>query len=454
MAEKIDLAVIGGGSGGVRAARRAAAQGASVVLYEHGRLGGTCVNLGCVPKKLLSYASRFGEDFAEAAAYGWSIGNRPRLDWKKLRAAKDREIQRLNGVYLRALEEDGVQVVRQRAKLADAGRQDGPARVASADGDERDAGTVLIATGSAPQVPDIPGMREHACVSDDIFSLAELPERALVAGAGYIAVEFACILAGMGVRTTLLHRGPEVLKNFDSSVRRALLAELQRRGVTTRLNTQIEKVERRAGERRAICRAGPPELADLLLAATGRAPRTEDLGLAEAGVSTGRSGAIPVNDEYRSSAAAVFAVGDVIGRLALTPVAIAEAGRFAALRFGGAAPPVNYGLVPTAVFSSPQVGTVGLTEQQAREKHPDCEVFANEFTPMKQSLAGGGEKTVVKLICAAGGGAVLGAHMLGPEAGEIVQGIAVAMMCGATKRDFDATVGVHPTAAEEFVAMR
>ena len=446
MPEKIDLAVIGGGSGGVRAARKAAAQGADVVLFEQHRLGGTCVNAGCVPKKLLWYAAHFRDDFEAASAYGWDLAATPTLDWPRLRAAKEQEISRLNGVYQRILLEAGVNVVAARAQITAANR------VETATG-SYEAATILVATGSKPQLPELDGMRDLAQVSDDIFVLEQLPKQALVLGAGYIAVEFACILAGLGANTTLLHRGPVLLKNFDAAVQRALHAELSRRGIRLRLTTQLQRLERRNDSVAAVLAGGETIEADLVLGATGRRPHVAGLGLEAAGVTLGAKGEIVVSEDYRSNIASVFALGDVIGRVPLTPVAIAEAERFVAQRFGGHAPPVDYRLIPTAVFSNPQVGSIGLTEEQAQHRHGNCEIYERNFIPMKQILPGNQEKTLVKMIFAPNGGRLLGAHMVGAEAGEIMQGLAVALTRGATKRDLAATVGIHPTVAEEFVAL-
>lgn len=446
--QAVDLFVIGGGSGGVRAARMAAGAGATVVLAEQGALGGTCVNLGCVPKKLFSYAASFGYDFGDAAGYGWQAGP-ARFDWPALRQAKDAEIKRLNGIYAANLEKAGVQVIKARASLAGPG-------VVTADGVEYRCRDIMIATGSQPAKPPTAGYAEHAAVSDDLFSLEELPAAAAVAGGGYIAVEFACILAGMGVATTLVHRGPTVLKNFDISIQQALLAAMRELGVELRLEHEVNELRRNDdGSVTAVFAKGGADLTvGLFLAATGRRPNTAGLGLEEAGVTLARNGAVEVNDEFTSSVAGIHAVGDVIDRVALTPVAIAEAMRFCALKYGSYGPPVDYALIPTAVFTHPNISTVGLTEQEARQKHPDCEVCVSEFTPMRYALSARKEKAMVKLVFAANKGRVLGAHMVGPDAGELMQGIAVALAKGATKEDFDAMVGIHPTTAEEFVSLR
>ena len=446
--EKINLFVIGGGSGGVRAARMAAQQGASVVLAEANQLGGTCVNLGCVPKKLLSYAASYAHEFEDAAGYGWhTADSQPTLDWNKLRDAKDAELRRLNQIYADNLAKAGVTVVRERAHLT------GPNTV-KANSTEYHAEAILIATGGKPAKAPIPGFAEHAVVSDDIFSLSELPRRAVVGGAGYIAVEFASILAGMGVDVTLVHRGPTVLKNFDVAIQKSLLEEMQRLNITLRLNSPIAELERHQQTLRVKFDEGDDVETDLFLAATGRSPNTADLGLETAGVTTRKNGSVPVDASYQTNVPSIFAVGDVIGKVALTPVAIAEAMYFSAQRFGGYGPPVNYELIPTAVFTHPNISTVGLTEAQAKERYPDCESCMSVFRPMRHALTGRQEQVMLKLIFKAGGGTVLGAHMVGADAGELMQGIAVALAMGATKKDFDATVGIHPTTAEEFVSMR
>ncbi len=446
---EIDLFVIGGGSGGVRGARMAAQRGARVVLAENSRLGGTCVNLGCVPKKLMSYASSYGHDIEDAVGYGWTLpaGAALEFDWARMRDNKDAEIKRLNNIYADNLTKAGVEIVKDRARLT------GPNRVIAGD-KEYNAKNILIATGSKPQVPDTPGLAEHAFVSDDIFSLPKLPERAIVSGAGYIAVEFACILAGMGVRTTLVHRGPTVLKNFDISIQELLIAEMRRQGIELRLDSPLSKLSKTNTGLLAQFAQGEPLEADIFLSATGRSPNVEGLGLEESGVVIGKRGELPVDENYQSNVPCVMAVGDVIGKVALTPVAIAEAMYCVAQRFGGFAPPVDYDLIPTAVFTHPNISTVGLTEAKARELYPDCECCVSTFRPMRHSLTGRGEQSMVKLIFEAGGGKVLGAHMVGPDAGELMQGIAVAVAKKATKLDFDATIGIHPTSAEEFVSMR
>ena len=443
--QKADLFVIGGGSGGVRAARLAAEAGANVVLAEEKLLGGTCVNAGCVPKKLMVYASHFSEELKDAAGFGWQSAKASH-HWTTLIQNKDREISRLNGVYRDLLENAGVKLIRATATLSGA-------NCVIANGEEFAAEKILIAVGGSPSRPPTPGA-EFAAVSDDMFHLKEPPRRAIVMGGGYIAVEFAGILAGLGVKTTLQHRSNVLLKKFDSDVRRMILAEIQKKNVMLKLGESAEKIVRKNGGLAMTLADGEELFADLILCATGRRPCTANLGLEKAGVAVRKDGAIEVDENYQSNAASVFAVGDVIGRVALTPVAIAEATAFARRQFGdGKSSAVDYANIPTAVFSQPPVGTVGMTEEEARESGISPTIYQSEFRPLKHSLSGGDEKTLIKLI-AAEGGKIVGAHMVGGDAGEIIQGIAVAIRKGATKEDFDSTVGVHPTTAEEFVSLR
>jgi glutathione reductase (NADPH) len=446
-----DLVVIGAGSGGVRAARQAADRGAKVAVVEAGRLGGTCVNVGCVPKKLLVYGSHYSDDIADAAHYGWNV-DRPSLDWGRLRDNKDAEITRLNGVYRRLLEGSGVSLVEGRAEL------DGAHGVRV--GDRRlSARHILVATGSRPRRAAIPG-HELAVVSDDMFSLEALPRRAVVAGGGYIAVEFASILHGLGVEVCLVHRRHLVLRDFDEDVRTVLTEELSSRGITCHLSRTIERIERSGpgpgphGALRVTLDDGTAIDTDLVLSAIGRVPNTDGLGLEGAGVALGDGGEVVVDDYFRTTVASVHALGDVIGRVQLTPVAIHEAMALARTLFDGQPTTVDYDTIPTAVFSTPPVGTVGLTESQARHEYPDVDVYRAIFTPLKHSLTGRPEKTLTKLVVDRRTDRVLGCHMVGPDAGEIIQGFGVALRCGATKAEFDATIGVHPTAAEEFVTMR
>ena len=441
-----DLFVIGAGSAGVRAARIAAQLGACVGIAEDRFFGGTCVNIGCVPKKLFVYASHFAEEFEDAAGFGWTVGERS-LDWKTLVANKSAEIERLNGVYERILKNAGVTIHQARATLA------GPHEVAVG-GKAITAEHILVATGGRPFVPDIRG-RELAKISDDMFYLETFPERAVVVGGGYIAVEFAGILNGLGAQVTQLYRGPHFLRGFDDDLRHFLCDEMRKKGIDVRFNATVECIEKRRGQICAELADGSEIPADLVLYATGRIPNTSGLGLEEAGVELAEGGAIVVDEEFRTSVPSIHAVGDVIDRVQLTPVALGE-GMWLARHLFGAAPaePFDYNYIPSAVFSQPALGTVGLTEAAARSRYGAVDVYVSEFTPLKHTLSGNEERTLMKLIVDKASDRVVGAHMAGPEAGEIIQGLAIALKMGATKAQFDATIGIHPTAAEEFVTMR
>ena len=441
-----DLYVVGAGSGGVRASRVAAGLGARVAVAESTHLGGTCVNVGCVPKKLFVYGAHFAEDFADAAAYGWSA-SAPGFDWARLRDNKTAEIERLQGVYRNLLAGAGVAIHEGRARLADA-------HTVEINGAAYTAERILVATGSRPWTPDLPGL-EHAIISDDAFYLPRFPQRAVVVGGGYIAVEFAGIFAGLGAQTELLYRGPLFLRGFDDGVRRFVAEELEKKGVALRFDAVVERIDK-SGAERVLCLAdGGKVAADLVLYATGRRPNTAGLGLREAGVALADNGAVLVDEEYRSNVQNILAIGDVIDRMQLTPVAIAE-GMCVAHNLFGDGPPrrLDYDNIPTAVFCQPNIGTVGLTEAEARRRLGAVEVYESSFKPMKHSLTGRSEHSFMKIVVERATDLVVGLHMVGPEAGEIVQGMAVAINAGATKRQFDATVGIHPTAAEEFVTMR
>ncbi len=437
-----DLYTIGGGSGGVRASRVSAGYGARVAIAESGRFGGTCVNVGCIPKKLFSYAAHFREDFAIAASFGWTVGE-PRFDWRTLLANKDREIARLNGVYERLLVNAGVTIHRARATVRDAHTVEVGGRTVTAK-------HILIATGSWPQVPGIPG-RGLAVTSNEMFSLEALPDRALVVGGGYIALEFASILNGLGVDTTLAYRGERLLRGFDAELGERLAAEMALKGVKIELRSNPAAIEPGLevafdGGRRA--RFG------LVLFATGRKPNTAQLGLETAGVRLAADGAVVVDAHSRSSVDSIWAIGDVTNRLNLTPVATAEAMWLAKTLFRGEPTPVDHANVPTAVFADPNLATVGLSEEAARARYGAVEIYKTSFRALKDSLAAGEEKTFMKLVVDAASQRVVGAHMIGPEAGEIIQGVAIAVKLGATKAQFDGTIGIHPTAAEEFVTLR
>ncbi|MEQ8783447.1 MAG: glutathione-disulfide reductase [Roseibium album] len=447
MSYDYDLFVIGAGSGGVRAARMSAGNGARVAVAEGTYLGGTCVNVGCVPKKLFVYGSHFAEDAEDARAYGWDFEGGP-FDWPRLRDNKTREIERLNGIYRNLLDGAGVDIKWGRAVLED------PHHVRI--GDEIfSTASVLIATGSWPTVPDLPG-REHAITSNEAFYLERFPERAVVVGGGYIGVEFAGIFAGLGARTTLIYRGAMFLRGFDDEIREFVAAELDKKGIDLRFSTQVESIAAHGDARHLELDSGATLDTDLVLYATGRTPNTRGLGLETVGVALNERGGVLVDEFYRTSVGNVYAIGDVIDREQLTPVAIAEGMCIANNLFTDKPKrTVDYDLIPTAVFCQPNIGTVGLTEAAARERFgSDVDVFGADFKPMKHTLTGRDERTLMKLVVRRSDDRVIGAHMVGPEAGEIIQGLAVAMTAGATKEQFDRTIGIHPTAAEEFVTMR
>jgi len=445
MSFDFDLFVIGAGSGGVRAARMSAGFGARVAIAEDRYLGGTCVNVGCVPKKLFVYASRFAEEFADARGYGWDLET-PEFHWPRLISNKNREIERLNGIYARLLQDSGAQLITGRARLVD------PHTVAI--GEQRwTAKHILIATGGWPRVPEFPG-REHVITSNEVFQLMELPRRAVVVGGGYIAVEFAGIFQGLGVHTTQLYRGELFLRGFDNECRTFLAAEVRKRGVDLRFSSEVASINRHANGLRVVLRDGDALDADLVLYATGRAPNTAGLGLEDAGVKLRDGGAIEVNASLQSSVPHIYAIGDVTDRINLTPVATAEGTALARTLFGGQNTRVDYDGIPSCIFSQPNLATVGMTEEAALTGGREVRVFRTSFTPMKQSLGGRHEKTLMKLVVDRASDRVLGAHMIGPDAGEIIQGLAIAIKAGATKAIFDATIGIHPTAAEEFVTLR
>jgi glutathione reductase (NADPH) len=442
-----DLFVIGAGSGGVRAARMSAGHGARVAVAESTYLGGTCVNVGCVPKKLFVYGSHFAEEFADARGFGWDA-EPAAFDWPRLRDNKTREIERLNGVYANLLNGAGVAIKWGKARLLD------PHHV-EVDGVTYSTENILIATGSWPSVPNVPGA-ELAITSNEAFYLERFPERAVVVGGGYIAVEFAGIFAGLGARTTLIYRGSMFLRGFDDEVRRFVAAELEKKHIDLRFETQVTAIEAKGDARVLQLDSGEVLEADQVLYAIGRLPNTAGLGFETAGVLLSARGAVVVDQYYRSSVPNIYAIGDVIDQEQLTPVAIAEGMCIANNLFTDNPPrTVDYELIPTAVFCQPNIGTVGLTEEAARTRFgDDVQIFAADFKPMKHTLSGRDERTLMKLVVRPSDDRVVGAHMVGPEAGEIIQGLAVAMTAGATKAHFDRTIGIHPTAAEEFVTMR
>ncbi|SDS18336.1 glutathione-disulfide reductase [Pseudomonas oryzae] len=447
MSYDYDLFVIGAGSGGVRAARFAAGFGARVAVAESRYLGGTCVNVGCVPKKLLVYGAHMADEFEQARGYGWSLEG-AQFDWPTLIGNKTREIQRLNGIYRNLLTGSGVTLLEGHARIL------GPHEV-EVNGQRYSAEHILIAVGGWPQVPDIPG-RELAITSNEAFYLEQLPRRVLVVGGGYIAVEFASIFHGLGAQTSLLYRGERFLRGFDEAVRTHLEEELRKKGLDLQFNSDIAAIERQAdGSLLASLRDGRVLETDCVFYATGRRPMLDDLGLENAGVALDARGFIAVDDEFRTSVPSILAIGDVTGGVQLTPVALAEGMAVARRLFRPEQyRPVDYALIPTAVFSLPNIATVGLTEQQAVEQGHRIKVFESRFRPMKLTLTDCQERTLMKLVVDADSDRVLGCHMVGPEAGEIIQGLAVALKAGATKAVFDETIGIHPTAAEEFVTMR
>ena len=440
-----DLFVIGAGSGGVRAARMSAGFGARVAVAESSRLGGTCVNLGCVPKKLMVYASEYGSAFEDAAGFGWTAPT-PAFDWPALIAAKDSEIERLNAVYGRLLESSGVEIVHGRARLLDRHTIDVAGRRCTAE-------KILVATGGWPYKTPIPGA-DLGITSNEVFSLDRLPERVIITGGGYIAVEFAGIFNGLGSQVTLNYRGPLFLRGFDDDVRTTLADEMSRRGVDLRFETLIDRIDRSGDHLQATLNTGEVVDTDMLLCALGRIPNTTGLGLEEVGVKLDDRGAVVVDDSFRTSAENIYAIGDCIDRIQLTPVALAEGMAVARSLFNNQPTTVDYNLVPSAVFSQPNIGTVGLTEADARQQGHDVVIFRSAFRPMRHTLSGRDERTMMKLVVDGPSDRVLGVHMVGPDAGEIVQGMAVALKAGATKATFDSTIGIHPTAAEEFVTMR
>lgn len=447
MSFDFDLFVIGAGSGGVRAARFAAGFGARVGVAESRYLGGTCVNVGCVPKKLLVYGAHYHEDFEQAAGFGWSVEG-AKFDWPTLIANKNREIHRLNGIYRNLLVNSGVTLLEGHARLCDA-------HTVEVDGQRFTAKHILLATGGWPQLPDIPG-KEHAISSNEAFFLAQLPRRVLVVGGGYIAVEFASIFRGLGAQTTLLYRRDLFLRGFDRSVREHLRDELTKKGMDLQFNADIARIDKQAdGTLAATLKDGRVLEADCVFYATGRRPMLDSLGLENVSVELDERGFIKVDETYRTSEPSIHALGDVIGKVQLTPVALAEGMALARHLFRPEEyRPVDYKLIPTAVFSLPNIGTVGLTEDEARTAGHKVKVFESRFRPMKLTLTDCQERTLMKLVVDADTDKVLGCHMVGPEAGEILQGIAVALKAGATKRVFDETIGIHPTAAEEFVTLR
>ena len=440
-----DLFTIGAGSGGVRASRMSALFRAKVAVAEELYLGGTCVNVGCIPKKLLVYAAHYHDDFSDAAGFGWSVGEW-RLDWARLIANKNKEINRLNGVYRKLLGDSGVEILDGHAEVLDA-------HTVSLDGRTITAKYILVAVGSWPVVPQFPGS-EHAITSNEAFYLPSLPRRVVIVGGGYIGVEFAGIFHGLGAHTTQLYRGKSFLRGFDDDIRITLADEMRKRGIDLRLQTDIVKIEKTGDVLRATLTDGSLVEAEQIMYATGRLPKTRGLGLEKAGVQLNATGAVLVDEYSRSNVENIYAIGDCTDRMMLTPVAIAEGMAVANTLFNDKPTRPSYLNVPTAVFSTPNCGTVGLTEAEARARDLKIDIYRSFFRPLKHTLTGREERTMMKLVVDQMTDRVLGCHMVGSDAGEIIQGLAVALNCGATKAQFDATIGIHPTAAEEFVTMR
>lgn len=440
-----DLFVIGAGSGGVRAARVSARLGARVAIAEMAQPGGTCVNAGCVPKKLLYYGSTFAEAFRDANGYGWDVLP-PQFNWNRLIQHKDSEILRLNQIYTKLMVDAGIVILYGKAVLT------GPHSV-HINGKIYTAEHILIATGATPVLPNIPGAN-FSITSNEAFHLPQLPEKIIIIGGGYIAVEFAGIFNGLGVQTTLIHRGDLPLRGFDEEAREVLAEEIIKKGVQLLLNTEVTAIESAGGQLNVQLNSGKYESAGLVLCALGRRPNTDSLGLEIAGVLLDKEGAVVVNRAFQTNIPSILALGDVTNRLQLTPVAITEAMALASTLFGSQPTEVDYANVASCVFSQPNLASVGLTEEQAREQYGEINVFRNSFRPMKHTMTGINEKTFMKLIVDQATDRVIGAHMVGAEAGEIIQGIAIAIKAGVTKSGFDSTIGIHPTAAEEFVTMK
>lgn len=444
-----DLFVIGGGSGGVRAARMSAQRGARVGLAEFAAMGGTCVNVGCIPKKLYSYAAHYGDSFEESRGFGW-VGEAPVFDWDTLKANRAREISRLNGIYVQLLESAGVQIITGWARLLDE-------HTVEVDDKKFTAKSILISTGGTATVPAVPG-REHVVTSDHMFDLNPFPKRLLVVGGGYIACEFASIFNGLGSQVTQVHRRDMLLTGFDDDVRRFIAAEMSKTGITLQLGAEIAAIAKTATGLQVTLKDGASLEVDTVLYATGRIPNANGIGLEAAGVAVNAAGAIQVNAHYQTSVPSIYALGDVTARMQLTPVALGEAMVVVDQLFGPAAGKkprsMSYEFVPTAVFTHPNIGTVGYSEADARAKFGKVTVFRADFKALKHTLSGSTERTLMKLLVEDATDRVVGLHMVGPDAGEIVQGFAVAMKAGATKAIFDSTIGIHPTVAEEFVTMR
>ena len=445
MSYDYDLFVIGAGSGGVRAARMSASYGAKVAIAEEYRVGGTCVIRGCVPKKLFVYASHFAEEFEQAAGFGWQVGA-SHFDWPTLIANKDAEINRLNGIYIRNLEASGVEILNGRAVLKDA-------HTVLLDGREISAKYILVAVGATPFMPQIDGI-EHAISSNEAFHIEALPRDIIVVGGGYIAVEFAGIFNGLGVNTTLVYRGEEILRGFDNEVRTHLHAEMVKKGVNIKTESDIAAITPQADGYQVSFADGSQQTTGLVMYATGRVPKTQELGLEDAGIETGQRGEILVDARSQTNIGNIYAVGDVTERAQLTPVAIREGAAFAETVFNDNPQQVDHSLIPTAVFSQPPIGTIGMGEEEAQAAGLDFDVYATTFRAMKNTLSGSEEKTLMKLLVEKASDKIIGLHIVGPDSGEMIQAFGVAVTMGATKAQFDATIAVHPTAAEELVTFK
>ncbi|MDO8423418.1 MAG: glutathione-disulfide reductase [Parvibaculum sp.] len=442
-----DLFVIGAGSGGVRASRIASSHGAKVAVAEEYRVGGTCVIRGCVPKKLFVYASSFAEEFEDAEGFGWTVGERS-FSWEKLIANKDKEIDRLNGIYIRNLQNSKVEIFQSRAYLKDAHTVH-----LVAEGRDVTADKILIATGGTPFKPVIPGI-EFAITSNEAFHLKTLPKRGIVVGGGYIAVEFAGIFNGLGVETSLLYRGEKILRGFDEDLRDALTDELPKKGLDLRVKSDIVSIVRKGANLVATLTDGSVIEAGFIMYATGRAPNVVGLGLDAVGVKLNAKGAVAVDPYSQTNVPNIYAVGDVTDRAALTPIAIREGQAFAETVFNNNPIAVDHSIIATAVFSQPELGTIGLSEADARAKYGELDIYKTSFRAMKHTMTGRQEKTFMKLVVDTASQRVLGVHLMGPSSGEIIQAIAIAVTMGATKKQFDQAVAVHPTAAEELVTLK
>jgi glutathione reductase (NADPH) len=444
----VDLFVIGAGSGGVRAARVAAAYGARVVVAEEFRVGGTCVIRGCVPKKLLVYASRFSNEFEDAGGFGWTVP-KPTFHWPSLTANVEREVTRLEAAYVNTLDRNGAELVRSRAVIEDAHT----VRLLES-GERVRAETILIATGGWPHMgPHIPGL-EHVISSNEAFHLPELPKRIVIQGGGYIAVEFACIFAGLGSAVTIVYRGENILRGFDDDIREHLRNEMRGRGITVTCGHTVSTVDKAGDEYVTKLSDGSMITSDKVMFAIGRRPNVMGLGLDKVGCIIAEHGGIAVNEFSQTSVPSIYAVGDVTHRINLTPVAIREGHAFADTVYGGKPTSVDHDNVPTAVFSEPELGVIGLTETQARERCAKVDVYKTSFRPMKATLSGRETRCFMKLLVDGDTDRVIGCHIAGPDAGELIQAVGIAVKMGATKADFDATMAVHPTGAEELVTMR